>query len=303
MLSGSDAALDASARVQLETGRCALALALGQWGGLMTRIDDAAHTHALLHNGRAEMEQRSLAAKLAFYQGRLHEAARRFGTLSEASLRRPGEAWRTWGPIGQAEVGLCLGESVTVLQPLLARAARAMTELEMLDAAYTLRRLGLAAQLAWRAGDAPAAREAVLAGCAAAARLRHCGFWAHEGYAGLALVAAALHQAERAAGATASPLDAAWRDLQAAIARHERRFPPARALHLLVQAHTQMQSAPLGPGRTARARSLLGRAVRAAEAQGMRVDLARCCAALAALSPDEGWQSRARGLWQEMAAG
>ncbi len=295
-MASSGAALDVRCRVQLDAGRGVLAFALGQWAGLTGRLDEVAGVHALLHDGRTEMEQRSLAAKLAFYEGRLNEAARRFAALSEASLRRPGEAWRAWGPIGQAEVGLCLGTPVATLQPLLDRAAHAMTELEMLDAAYTLRRLGLAAQLAWRAGDTASAREAVLAGCAAAARLRYCGFWAHEGFAGLALVAAALRRAERAAGARSTPLDAPWLELQAAIARHARRFPPARSLHLLVRSQTAVAR-----GRAALARTLLERAVRAAEVQGMRVDLARCCEALHALAPSQGWASRAQGLWHEMA--
>jgi len=162
---------------------------------------------------------------------------------------------RVGNPIGQAEVGLCLGTPVATLKPLIDRAAHAMTELEMLDAAYTLRRLGLAAQLAWRAGDTASAREAVLAGCAAAARLRYCGFWAHEGFAGLALVAAALRRAERAAGARATSLDAPWLELQAAIARHARRFPPARTLHLLVRSQPAAAR-----GRAALARPQLERA-------------------------------------------
>ena len=185
---------------------------------------------------------------------------------------------------------------MATLKPSLDRAAHAMTELEMLDAAYTLRRLSLAAQLAWRAGDTASAREAVLAGCAAAARLRYCGFWAHEGFAGLALVAAALRRAERAVGARATSLDAPWLELQAAIARHARRFPPARTLHLPVRSQTAAARR-----RAALARPLLERAVHAAEVQGMRVDLARCCEALHALAPSQGWASRAQGLWHEMA--
>jgi len=84
MASGG-APLDVRCRVQLDAGRCVPALALGHWAGLAGRLDEVAGVHALLHDGRTEMEQRSLAAKLAFYKGRLNEAARRFAALSEAT--------------------------------------------------------------------------------------------------------------------------------------------------------------------------------------------------------------------------
>src|SRR5688572_4577373 len=180
---------------------------------------------------RHDMECLCLVAKLRFYQGQLRAAWDRFGFVTELSLRRPGDQWRAWGPLGQAEVGLCLGDVPDdELRRLADIGARWMTEMENIDSAYTLRRLGMAARLAWRAGDVEAAREAVLAGVAAAARIRHCGFWAHEGYAALGEGLLRLRAHERQAGGTLASLDGTWAMFERALVAHGRRFPAGHAL-------------------------------------------------------------------------
>lgn len=278
-------------------GLCAMRIALGRWAGTAADIDAAADAARALRAGRLEMELRSLGAKLAFYEGRLDEALTRFAELSELSLRRPGEAWRAWGPIGQAETALCLGRlDDATLQRLLERATRVTTAMEDYDAAYTLRRLGLAARLAWRRGDAESAREAVLAGCAAAARLRHCGFWAHEGYAGLGDTLLALRRHERQAGGALPPLDAAWAGLEPALACHVRRFPAGAALATRLAGERRLDDGEAGSA------ALLQRAVAQAERQGLRVELARACEALARAPGGGRWGERAGRLWQEMGA-
>jgi len=55
-------------------------------------------------------------------------------------------------------------------------------------------------------------------------------------------------------------------------------------------------------GRGEAGRRLLAQAVRDAEAQGLRVELARSCEALHALDPASEWGGRARGLWAAMGA-
>lgn len=277
-------------------GYAALKLALGQWAGLTEALDDAAIGWRALYAGRYEMEARSLAAKLAFYDGRLHEAWRRFGELTEAGMRRPGDAWRAWGPFGQAEVALCIGApDPPEVTRLYERGVAVMTEMENIDAAYTLRRLGLAARLAWLRGDSDGAREAVLAGVAAANRIRYCGFWAHEGYAGLGDVLLALRRDEREHGGALPLLDAAWRALQPALDAHVLRFPPAKALGERLRGEQALDDGDFAAGRAA-----LERAVAMAEAQGMRVELARACQALARGARDDRWGQRAHRLWQAM---
>ena len=279
-------------------GPAALRLALGDWGGLTADFDEAADGWAAWHAGRHEMECRSLAAKLAFYEGRLDDAWQRFAALTEASMRRPGDAWRAWGPFGQAEVALCQGRlSGAAIEALFRRGEVLLTEMESVDAAYTIRRHGLAARLAWRRGDAAAAREAVLAGCAAAGRLRHCGFWAHEGYAGIGDTLAALRVHEAREGGAPALIDRAWVTLDAALAAHVRRFPPAQALH---ERLAGMHAAAAGDASAAAAR--LQRAVALAEASGMRVELARACDGLSCADTGSDWGKRAGHLWQEMGA-
>jgi DNA-binding SARP family transcriptional activator len=292
--------LDDNPRLELSArqGPAALRLALGDWGGLTAVLDEAADGWAAWHAGRQEMESRSLAAKLAFYEGRLDDAWQRFEALTEASMRRPGDAWRAWGPFGQAEVALCQGRlDDATIEALFRRGEVLLTEMESVDAAYTIRRHGLAARLAWRRSDAAAAREAVLAGCAAAARLQHCGFWAHEGYAGIGDTLAALRVQETRLGGAPALLDRAWRTLDTALAAHVRRFPPANALHERLAGIHAMAA---GEGSVATAR--LERAVAQAEASGMRVELARACDGLAHVEAGADWGRRAGGLWHEMGA-
>lgn len=292
--------LDDNPRLELSArlGPAALQFALGDWGGLTAVFDEAADSWAAWHSGRHEMECRSLAAKLAFYEGRLDDAWQRFAALTEASMRRPGDAWRAWGPFGQAEVALCQGRlEGAAIEALFRRGEVLLTEMESVDAAYTIRRHGLAGRLAWRRGDAAAAREAVLAGCAAAARLRRCGFWAHEGYAGIGETLAALRVHEAHQGGAPALLDHAWKTLDTALSAHERRFPPARALH---ERLAGMYAAAAGDAAAAAAR--LQRAVALAEASGMRVELARACDGLARAETGADWGKRAGRLWREMGA-
>ena len=84
-------------------------VASGQWQGLLPVIDDTTLAWQRLGDVRHEMECRSLAGKLAFYQGLLKTARDRFVELTELASGRPGDAWRFWGSLGQVEVGLCLG--------------------------------------------------------------------------------------------------------------------------------------------------------------------------------------------------
>ena len=279
-------------------GLAVLRLALGWWSGLAETLDAVADQWLALRNLRHEVGMRSLGAKFALYRGRLVDSFDRFAAIGELSLRRSGESWSAWGPVGQAEAALYLGNLDDAgLQRLLDRAAHVMTEMENVDAAYTLRRQALAARLAWRRGDVHAAREAVLAGCAAAARLRHCGFWAHEGYAGLGDTLLALRRQERDGGGALSPLNKAWDRLQPALDAHVHRFPPARALQARLRGEWTRDE-----GRPADAESALLRAVALAERQGMRVELARSCEVLAGVRPDASWQARAERLWRDMRA-
>lgn len=193
---------------------------------------------------------------------------------------------------------LYLGQlSDAALQRLFERAVRVMIEMEDVDAAYTLRRQALAARLAWRLGDVDVSPEAVLAGCAAAARLRHCGFRAHEGYAGLGDTLLALRRHERERGGAVPPLDQAWSRLQPALAAHVRRLPPACAL----QARLRGEWAG-DVGRHAEAESALHRAIVLAERQGMRMELARACEIWASVRRDSAARERAELLWHDMRA-
>ena len=289
---------DAHLDVFTQEGQAALRLALGQWSGLPETLDEVADQWSARGNLRHEVGLRSLGATLALYQGRLVEGFDRFAAISEVSLRRSGETWSAWGAMGQAETALALGQLDTAaLQRLYERASRVMTEMEDVDAAYTLNRQALAARLAWRRGDVHASREAVLAGCAAAARLRHCGFWAHVGYAGLGDTLLALRRHERERGGAVPPLDQAWAMLRPALAAHVRRFPPARALQARLSGEWARDE-----GRLAEAESTLLRAITLAERQGMRVELARACEVLAGVRRDQSWKERADRLWRDMRA-
>jgi DNA-binding SARP family transcriptional activator len=285
------------------TGRVGVRLALGDWAGLAPEIDRVADDLHGLQSGRHEMEVRSLGAKLAFYEGRLAEAWERFAQMTELGMQRPGEAWRAWGPIGQCEVGLCLGGlDEALLQSLFDRASMLLTEMENVDAAYVLRRQGLAARLAWRRGDAEAALDAVRAGAAAAARTRLFGFWAHEGLAGLGDTLVALAASNGADNAPLPPaVGAGWSALAPVLRAHVRRFPPGASLHSRIDGGMAVAA-----GRGDAGRRLLRQAVALADRQGARVDQARACEGLAAAEPDAGAAGpsarRAAALWKSMSA-
>jgi hypothetical protein len=271
-------------------------IAGGDWQGLMSTLDDNARTWQGLGDVRHELECRCLAAKLAFYQGLLKTARERFVEVSELTARPPGDAWRFWGCLGQVEVGLCLdSDGNDSLRALLERGGDDMTRMENIDSAYTLRRLALSARLAWRCGELDAVREAVLAGVAVATRQRHCGFWAHEGFAGIGEMLLALRMHERRIGGAVPVLDEAWRALQRPLRAHCRRFVPAAALW-----HHLQGVAAIDEGRLDAARRSLRRSVHEAEQRGMRVELARACQWLAKVEQDQHWDERAARLWADM---
>jgi hypothetical protein len=275
--------------------RGVLRIAIGEWSGVVTELDATAREYEALRCGRYAMETYALAAKLCFFEGRLDEAHVRFATLSELALQRPGESWRAWGPIGLCEVMLCLeAADDALLQRLYQRAADVMTEMENIDAAYTLRRLGLAARLAWRAGDADAAVAVVRAGVAAARRMR-AGYWAHEGIAGLADTLLALLAATPWGTAPAHVLETTWDELQRPLRQHAQRMRNASALvwRLLGQR-------ALLRGDRAGGISLLERAVRDGDPHGMRIEAARACDALAVADPDGPWPARGQALWKTL---
>jgi hypothetical protein len=280
-------------------GLAVVRVGCGRWQGLLPLIDDVARTWKRLGPpGRHEIECHSLAAKLAFYMGLLPSAEARFAELTALCEKRRGEAWRAWGPLGLIETRLCLNRvPPESLRPLLAQARHEMSEMENIDSAYTLRWLGLAARVGWRCGDLDGVREAILAGVAAATRVRYCGFWAHEGYAGLGETLLRLRAHERTVGGAIPVLDAAWRALQRPLKAHAARFPPAVSLWHQLQGLAEIEA-----GRDASARRHLRRAVQVAERQGLRVELARACELLARLEPAGDWAARAGRLWADMGA-
>jgi DNA-binding SARP family transcriptional activator len=288
---------DRRATTLIDEAYCVLLTGFGDWSGLTTRIESTAMAFASLRCSRHEMSMRALAAKLALFQGRLLDARRRFIELDELSLSRPGEAWRAWAPIGLVEVGLLLGTVDELqLQADYDRAASVMTAMENVDAAYTLRRLALAARLAWRRGDAVSAWAAVQTGVVAARRMQ-TGWWAHVGYAGLGDTLIALHRHEQRGGGVLQPFVQAWRIFEPALAQHVRRFPPAAALQCrLLGAHAFVL------GRPAQAQSHLLKAVEKAEKQGMRLDLVSACQALANAEPGSDWMVRTQRLLRDMGA-
>lgn len=277
-------------------GECATRIALGQWEGVGDTL--LALTVALEREGdhRHAMECHSLGAKLLFYQGQLDRAARVFADNTERSLRRPGGAWRAWGPFGLAEVALCQDEvRLEDVRHWVELGSYWMTEMMNVDAAYGLRRFGLMARLAWREGDDARASDAALGGAAAAARIRHCGFWAHEGLAGIGEVLVLLRR--QASGPGQRAIDEAWARIGVRLAAHGRSFPAGQAIVQRLQGEWA-----LACGHEREGRQCLLRAVRSAEQQGMRVELARSCQSLAGLDGTSPLHERARGLWLEMRA-
>jgi hypothetical protein len=170
-----------------------------------------------------------------------------------------------------------------------------MTELENVDNAYTLRRLGVAARLAWLAGDTDTVREAVLAATASLARVPRIGFWAQEGFANVGDALLQLRAHEQQAGGAVAALDHCWHGFDAALGAHAARFPPGLSLAWRLRGQ-----AALARGEADAARRLLRRAVDAAERQDMRLELARACQALAAAGAGGGLEARAARLWRDM---
>ena len=202
---------------------------------------------------------------------------------------------------------MCLGSlPLDELQRLADAGARWLTEMENIDTAYGIRRLGLMARLALRAGDFEHTRESVLAGAALAERMPFCSFWAHEGFSALGDSLLALRRRERERGGALPPLDLAWTRLDAAVGRHVRRFPAGQALWPRLRGQHALDE-----GRTAAGVRLLNQAVQQAERQGLRVELARACESLehagagagaagAASGAGADWGGRAQRLWQDM---
>lgn len=278
-----------------QQGECVTRMVLGDWAGIDERLAMLADAFEERAEYRRAMECLSLAAKLRFYQGHLIAARAGFIATTERGQRHPGGVWRAWGPVGEAEVALCLGDrSDEALAELVAVGAHWLSEMQNMDSAYVFRRFGLIARIALRVGDRDRAREAVLAGAAAAARMRIFGFWAHEGLAGLCDTLLALHRHERTVGGALPPLDAAWCALQSAVRRHARVFAPAAALHARLEGERLLDDGDPGAG------AMLMRATTLAERYGMRVELARACDALARHNIDPVWARRAALLWADM---
>ena len=280
-------------------GDCVIRVALGRWNGVAEELHQLHLEMDRLGDHRHAMECHALIAKLRFYQGHLALAAEDFAQSTELALQRPGGSWRAWGLFGQAEVALCRSDSpLPVIERWVALGSHWLTDKQNFDAAYVLRRLGLLARLAWRRGDAELARETVLGAIAVGGRIPHCSFWAHEGFAGIGEVLFLLRAHEKLAGGALRPLDDAWRVLESQLQRHARRFPAGAAM-----VHRLRGLAAQATGQETIARRCLLRAVTLAEVQGLRVELARSCDALATLDPTEGWAERAGRLWSEMTDG
>lgn len=283
----------------LATGVAVTAMALGRWAGLDAELAAIAAACAAIGHRRGEMEARSLRGKFAFYEGRLADAVRLMGEVDAQAQQHPGAAWMAWGATGLAETAWALGpRDDGTMQALVDRVSRAMTESENIDNAYTLRRLGLVARLAWRRGDLATARDAVGAAVAAMAHAPRRGFWAHEGYAGIGEVLLAWAAHERRVGGALPPLQRLWAEFDRSLRGHGQRFPAGAAL-----VHRLQGQWAAFHGDTAAARRRLARGLAAAERQGLRVELARCCEALAVLDASEPYSQRARALWHDMGAG
>lgn len=288
---------DPAHQAHLAVGHAVTLMALGRWTGLSQQLHEAEALYAAVGSRRGVLESRSLRGKLAFYEGRLGDAWRIFGDCDALSRQHPGDAWMAWGLIGQAECAWALGRlDDDGMQLLLQRAAQLLTESANIDNAYTLRRLGLVARLAWRRGDVATARDAVASAVASLAHVPRRGFWAHEGYAGVGegLLAWAAH--ERSVGGALPPVQRLWATFELSLRGHGRRFPAGRALVLRLQGERA-----LAEGDRDGARAALRRGLALAEGQGLRVELARCCEALAALDGAADHRGRARLLWHDMA--
>lgn len=287
---------DRHIRLAAEDAIGARRVADGQWDGLEFQLDALAAGWRELHCARYELDARSLAAKLAFYQGRLRQSGERFAALTARARLLDVATGLFLGPMGEVEVGLALGtqEPASLLR-LLEDSRQIMSEIENVDAAYTLRWFGLRARIAWRQGDVEALREAVMAGAAACQRIRFCGFWAHEGFAGIGEGLLRLRRHERGTGGAVDPLLASWAAFRRPLRAHCRRFTPGRILwYYLAGLHAAEA------GRLAEADRALRASVRHARSQGMRFELARSCAALGGIGNDADATAHAAHLWRDM---
>ena len=273
-------------------------VAQGRWHGLLPLLDDLILQWQARRCTRHEMECRSLGAKLAYYQGLLPQAARRFADLSLHAHQAGPQPGRFWGPMGEAEAGMALGSIPDEdLRRLLERSRHAMAESENIDSAYTLRWFGLRARLASRTGDIDTLRETTMTGAAAASRIAFCGFWAHEGYGGIGEGLIELRRRERESGGSVSSLTETWRSFRQPLRAHCGRFPPAASLWHYLHA----QDAAEGE-RMAEARRHLHEAARFAERLGMRLELARACRLIGLLEHDQASADRAANLYRDMGA-
>jgi hypothetical protein len=288
------------ARFRLHAQECLAVrtMADGRWDGLLPLLDAMVEEWRGLAIPRHEMETRSLGAKLAFYQGSLDEALRRFRQVTAISAPLGTGIGRFWGPLGEIEADLAIGKvDLESLRRQLDETRHVMTEFENYDAAYTLRWFGLRARVAWRQGDPNALRDVVLAGASACQRIGFAGFWAHEGFAGIGEGLIRLRRHEREQGGAVQALADACTAFRQPLAAHCRRFTPARALwHYLAGLDDAEAGRPAAAARSLRA------AVRHAERQGMRLELARACTLIGVLEGDPAWSERATRLLRETGA-
>jgi hypothetical protein len=197
-----------------------------------------------------------------------------------------------WGLYGMIEMGLHIGcHDHAELQSLLDQARRDLTEMQGIDSACTIRWLGLKARLEWHAGRHGDALESALTGASASQRIRHCGFWAHEGFAGIIHVLLHWRARERAEGRSGDAVGQALARAMQAMRAHTRRFPPAAS-----RWHQLQALAALDAQHPAQARRALQHAVHGAERYGMLHELARSCELLAQVD-----DARQQGRWRERA--
>jgi len=273
-------------------------MSCGQWDELLPCLDRIARAFGDLQCTRHRVENQALAAKLACYLGQLEEAHKRFSAMTDEAHALAGGMGELWGLLGQVETGMRLGRySPQELHALLERARRDMTEIENVDSAYNLRWLGLKAMVAWRSGQIEVARETALIAAAVARRIRFCGFWAHEGFAGPIEVLLRVRAQERQLGGASPVLDEALACLMRAMRAHVRRFPPGAA-----RLHQLRGLAAIDAGHLARAVAALRESVSAAERYGLRYELARSCELLAHIDCKGTWKQRAQRLFSEVGA-
>jgi len=275
--------------------------AAGHWHLALPRLDETAAAMRRLRQPRHEVECRSLAAKLLALQGRLEEAQRRFVELGD-SVRGSEQTYTLhWSLLGIVETALRTGShSAQQLLGLLEQARREMSDVQTIDSAYVIRWLGLRAAACALAGDQEGIREAAISGASVIERVRICGFWAHEGFGGIAEALIACRERDRALGMSGSALDPALRQAMRGFGRHVKRFPPGRA-----RLHYCRGLLAASDARPAEAANELRKAVRLADRFGLRHELARACERLGRLDDTDAagaWLERARRLYEETGA-